>query len=109
MRESYAEAGETVPAQFEFLLEGHDVSETDLAIRCGESSYVVTLINLRDGPRDLRLRVRLKGKEMGRYEVSRVDERSPIAVERSAGNLYCNIHLPPLASAVVRLDERRKN
>ena len=93
------QAGETVPEQFEFLLEG-DARDTDMAIRAGECSYLVTLINLRDEPRDLHLRVCLKGEDMARYVASRIDEPGPITVERAGGNLYCGMHLPPLACTV---------
>jgi hypothetical protein len=96
-------ADETVPEQFEFALEGDDTRDTDLAIRSGDGSHVATLTNLRNTSRDLRLRVRLRGQDMGRYEAHRIDEIAPVTVERSAGNLTCSIHLPPLACAVVRL------
>ena len=98
---------ETIPDRFEFFLEGPDTAETDLAIRCTDSWYLATLINLRHVPRDLRLRVRLKDKDMDRYEVSRVDESTPVVVEHSAGNLCCGIRLPALGYAVLRLDKRQ--
>jgi hypothetical protein len=94
---------ETVPEQFESVLEGADTRDMDLAIRSGDGSHVATLINLRNAPRDLRLRVRLRGQEMSRYEARRIDEDAPVAVERSAGNLTCAVHLPPLACIVIRL------
>ena len=93
------QAGETVPERFEFLLEGNDPSEMDLSIRCRGSLYVVTLINLRNGPRDLRLRVRLEGQVMDRYHARRVDEDAPVAMERSVEALYCKMSIPPLGSA----------
>lgn len=101
------QAGETVPERFEFLLEGNDPSEMDLSIRCRGSFYVVTLINLRNGPRDLRLRVRLEGQVMDRYHARRVDEDAPVAMERSVEALYCKMSIPPLGSAVLRLDRSK--
>jgi len=95
---------ETVPESFEFALEGSDTRDTDLAIRSGKSSYVVTLINLRNAPRDFRLRVRLKGQEMARYEARAFDKSPPLTVEHSAGNLVCSLSVPALAAVVLRLD-----
>ncbi len=68
----------------------------------------MTVTNLRNSPRDVRLRVRLGGQDMGRYQPSRVDERSSITVERSSGNLYCGFALPAFGDVVLRVEDKHK-
>jgi hypothetical protein len=96
---------ETVPDRFEFALED-DTKDIDLSIRCRSSGYFVTLINLRNSPRHVRLRVRIQDQDMDRYETSRLGDNSLVTAERTSGTLSCGLGLSAFGCAVVQLAER---
>ena len=71
----------------------------DLVVCEKNPGYLVSLTNLRESQREVRLRVRLKGEDMSRWTVRSLFGL-PIHVERSGEDLICKAELGPLASAV---------
>jgi len=93
------QSGETVPEAFEFMVEGDGARDVDLVLCEKEQGYLVSLTNLRTNKREVRMRVRLKGEEMGKWKIQSLFGL-PINAERSGGDLICKTELGPLASAV---------
>ena len=93
------QSGETVPGAFEFMVEGQGPRDVDLVVCEKNPEYLVSLTNLRENQREVRLRVRLKGEDMSRWTVRSLFGL-PIHVERSGSDLICKAELGPLASAV---------
>jgi hypothetical protein len=86
------------------MVEGDAPLDVDLAVCEGDSGYLVSLTNLRSSPREIRLRVRLKDQDMGRWK-SRSILGSPVREERSADSLLGRTDLEPLASVVFLLED----
>ena len=93
------QSGETVPGAFEFMVEGEGARDVDLVLCEKEQGYLVSLTNLRANKREVRMRVRLKGQDMGKWKIQSLFGL-PMSAERSGGDLICKTELGPLASAV---------
>ena len=81
------------------MVEGDGARDVDLVLCEKEQGYLVSLTNLRTNKREVRMRVRLKGEEMGKWKIQSLFGL-PISAERSGDDLICKMELGPLASAV---------